>query len=115
MIRPVRLLHNNKIDLVGPYEQVYLDIACDPSEIIQGVSSHVELAPTSILSVLANLTPFSDYNQSPRNVYQTQMMKQTMGTASTAISRRTDNKLDRSCTTSTDSTTIRTGRMRLWR
>lgn len=95
MMRPVRLLHNNKIDMVGPFEQVYLDIACDPQEVVPGVSTHVELAPTSILSVLANLTPFSDYNQSPRNCYQAQMMKQTMGTASTAVSRRTDNKLYR--------------------
>ncbi len=45
MMRPVRLLHNNKIDMVGPYEQVYLDIACDVAEIVPGVSTHVELAP----------------------------------------------------------------------
>ena len=33
-----------------------------------------------MLSVVASLTPFSDYNQSPRNMYQCQMGKQTMGT-----------------------------------
>ena len=33
-----------------------------------------------MLSIVASLTPFSDYNQSPRNMYQCQMGKQTMGT-----------------------------------
>ena len=33
-----------------------------------------------MLSVVASLTPWSDYNQSPRNMYQCQMGKQTMGT-----------------------------------
>lgn len=95
MMRPVRLLHNNKIDMVGPFEQVYLDIACTADEIEPGVTTHVEIAPTNVLSVLANLTPFSDYNQSPRNVYQCQMGKQSMATPSTAINKRTDNKMYR--------------------
>ena len=34
----------------------------------------------AMLSVVASLTPFSDFNQSPRNMYQCQMGKQTMGT-----------------------------------
>ncbi|CAD6920841.1 unnamed protein product [Tilletia caries] len=95
MMRPVRFLHNNKTDSVGPFEQVYLDIACWPEEIEAGVSSHVELSPTNMLSVIANLTPFSDFNQSPRLMYQCQMGKQTMGTPSTALNHRTDNKLYR--------------------
>lgn len=33
-----------------------------------------------MLSVVASLTPYSDFNQSPRNMYQCQMGKQTMGT-----------------------------------
>lgn len=41
------------------------------------------------------MTPFSDYNQSPRNMYQCQMSKQTMGTPGTSINYRTDNKLYR--------------------
>ncbi|KDN44902.1 DNA-directed RNA polymerase I polypeptide 2 [Tilletiaria anomala UBC 951] len=95
MMRPVKFLYNGKLDLVGPFEQVYLDIACQPDEVEQGITTHLELSPTSVLSVLANLTPFSDYNQSPRNMYQCQMGKQTMGTPSTAINHRTDNKLYR--------------------
>ncbi|KAK4705804.1 DNA-directed RNA polymerase I subunit RPA2, partial [Phenoliferia sp. Uapishka_3] len=95
MMRDVRLLSNGKTDSVGPFEQVYLDIACMPDEVEKGVTSHIEFSPTNVLSLLANLTPFSDYNQSPRNMYQCQMSKQTMGTPSTALSHRTDNKLYR--------------------
>ncbi|KAF8806271.1 beta and beta-prime subunits of DNA dependent RNA-polymerase [Phlegmacium glaucopus] len=94
MMRPVKYLANGRNDQVGPFEQVYMDIACTPEE-IENVSTHVEHEPTNFLSILANLTPFSDFNQSPRNIYQCQMGKQTMGTPSTALQHRTDNKLYR--------------------
>ncbi len=42
--------------------------------------SHAETGTGAMLSVVAGLTPYSDYNQSPRNMYQCQMGKQTMGT-----------------------------------
>jgi DNA-directed RNA polymerase I subunit RPA2 len=48
-----------------------------------------------MLSVVASLTPYSDYNQSPRNMYQCQMGKQTMGTPLQALPHRTDTKLYR--------------------
>ena len=54
---------------------------------------HRELHPASILSVVANLTPWSDYNQSPRNMYQCQMAKQTMGVPLHSLPHRPDNKL----------------------
>ncbi|KAI0832821.1 beta and beta-prime subunits of DNA dependent RNA-polymerase [Trametes gibbosa] len=95
MMRPVKYLANGKDDQIGSFEQVYMDIACTPAEIEDGVSSHVEHSPTNFLSILANLTPFSDFNQSPRNIYQCQMGKQTMGTPATALQHRTDNKLYR--------------------
>ncbi|KAH9833798.1 beta and beta-prime subunits of DNA dependent RNA-polymerase [Rhodofomes roseus] len=95
MMRPVKYLLNGRDDQVGSFEQVYMDIACTPEEIEKGVSTHVEHAPTNFLSILANLTPFSDFNQSPRNIYQCQMGKQTMGTPATALRHRTDNKLYR--------------------
>ncbi|TPX16680.1 uncharacterized protein E0L32_003621 [Thyridium curvatum] len=95
MVRPVKYLPLEKEDFVGPYEQPYMSIACTEPEIVSGLSSHVEFDPTNILSILANMTPFSDFNQSPRNMYQCQMGKQTMGTPGTAIRYRTDNKMYR--------------------
>ncbi|QEU61969.1 Rpa135 [Kluyveromyces lactis] len=95
MMRPVRYLPLDKEDIVGPFEQVYMNIAVTPEEIENNVHSHVEFSPTNILSILANLTPFSDFNQSPRNMYQCQMGKQTMGTPGVALCHRSDNKLYR--------------------
>lgn len=95
MLRPVRYLPLDKEDIVGPFEQVYMNIAVTPQEIQNNVHTHVEFTPTNILSILANLTPFSDFNQSPRNMYQCQMGKQTMGTPGVALYHRSDNKLYR--------------------
>lgn len=63
MMRPVKYLVNGREDQIGSFEQVYMDIACTPEEIEKGVSTHVEHSPTNFLSILANLTPFSDFNQ----------------------------------------------------
>lgn len=63
MMRPVKFLANGKDDQVGSFEQVYMNIAVKPDEIEPGVTTHVEHAPTNFLSILANLTPFSDFNQ----------------------------------------------------
>lgn len=95
MMRPTKYLPLEKEDILGPFEQVYMNIAVTPQEIEPKIHTHVEWAPTNILSILANLTPFSDFNQSPRNMYQCQMGKQTMGTPGTALVHRSDNKLYR--------------------
>ncbi|KAF8524756.1 beta and beta-prime subunits of DNA dependent RNA-polymerase [Gautieria morchelliformis] len=113
MMRPVVYLGGGvtDVDAVGTFEQVYMDIAVRRDEIeagggvaegIEGAiyekrieegTTHVEVTETGFMSVLANMTPFSDFNQSPRNIYQCQMGKQTMGTPTTALPHRTDNKL----------------------
>ncbi len=92
MIRPVKYLPLDKEDWVGPLEQPFMSIAVNEQEIESGETTHVEFDPTNILSILANMTPFSDFNQSPRNMYQCQMGKQSMGTPGTALRYRTDNK-----------------------
>lgn len=69
MMRPVKYLYNNRLDQVGSFEQVYMDIAIKPDEIDETLTTHVEYSPTNILSIIANMTPFSDFNQSPRNMY----------------------------------------------
>ena len=92
MIRPVKYIPLEKTDYVGPFEQQFMNIACVPTDIIPTITTHIEVKPTNIFSILANMTPFSDYNQSPRNMYQCQMAKQAMGTPSTSLQHRTDNK-----------------------
>ncbi|KAI8873354.1 beta and beta-prime subunits of DNA dependent RNA-polymerase [Ramicandelaber brevisporus] len=89
LIRPVRYLATGDVDLVGPFEQAYMEIACLDRD---AYTTHQELAPTQIFSIVGNMTPFCDYNPAARNMYQCQMGKQTMGTPGTALSHRTDNK-----------------------
>ncbi|KAJ8622002.1 hypothetical protein MRB53_030531 [Persea americana] len=100
-VRPVRNIslppkETGGVELIGPFEQAYMEIRC-----LDGggggrsyfPATHEEIHPTGILSVVASLTPWSDHNQSPRNMYQCQMAKQTMGFSSQALQFRTDNKL----------------------
>jgi DNA-directed RNA polymerase I subunit RPA2 len=49
-----------------------MKIACLDEDVGPG-TTHQEIYPTNILSVVASLTPFSDFNQSPRNMYQCQV------------------------------------------
>uniref|UniRef100_A0A093ULU4 DNA-directed RNA polymerase subunit beta n=1 Tax=Talaromyces marneffei PM1 TaxID=1077442 RepID=A0A093ULU4_TALMA len=95
MYRPVKYLALDKLDYVGPFEQPFMEIACLEEDIRSGLSTHIEFTPTNMFSIIANMTPFSDNNQSPRNMYQCQMSKQTMGTPGTSIAFRTDNKMYR--------------------
>ncbi|KAJ1728702.1 hypothetical protein LPJ61_003892 [Coemansia biformis] len=94
-VRPVTHLATQQMDHVGSFEQVYMEIACLDEDVRPGVTTHQEVVPTNILSAVANLTPFCDFNQSPRNMYQCQMGKQTMGTPMQSYPYRTDNKLYR--------------------
>jgi DNA-directed RNA polymerase I subunit RPA2 len=104
LIRPVMNLQTRVVEWIGPMEQVFMEIACLKEDIrydqestgaYNNSTTHLELSPTTMLSHIASLTPFSDYNQSPRNMYQCQMGKQTMGTPAHAFRHRSDNKLYR--------------------
>lgn len=93
MIRPVYNLITANIELIGSFEQCYMDICVSGNEIIPNITTHQELKETSFLSVLARQIPYPDFNQSPRNMYSCQMAKQTMGTASHTLRYRSDNKM----------------------
>ncbi|KAG7209552.1 hypothetical protein KM043_015631 [Ampulex compressa] len=80
MMRRVMNLAAKKVELIGTFEQVYLNICVTPEEAYDGLTTHQELSKISFLSNLACLIPMPDCNQSPRNMYQCQMGKQTMGT-----------------------------------
>lgn len=57
--------------------QVFMEIQCpdggDGGRKSPFPATHEEIHPTGMLSVVANLTPWSDHNQSPRNMYQCQV------------------------------------------
>jgi DNA-directed RNA polymerase I subunit RPA2 len=70
LVRPVLHRASGRTEFIGPLEQGFMDIACLDEDIREGITTHQELDPTNMLSLIANLTPFSDQNQSPRNMYQ---------------------------------------------
>ncbi|XP_063881547.1 DNA-directed RNA polymerase I subunit RPA2-like [Scylla paramamosain] len=80
MMRPVINLDTRTIEYIGSLEQLYLTVAVSPEEIEEGVHTHLEVDKTAIFSNIGKLVPFSDCNPIPRNMYQCQMGKQTMGT-----------------------------------
>jgi DNA-directed RNA polymerase I subunit RPA2 len=94
LVRPVlNLASGGAPEWVGPLEQMFLAVGCQDAEPL--AATHREISPMNILSVVASLTPFSDMNQSPRNMYQCQMGKQTMGTPCHNWTNRRDNKMYR--------------------
>ncbi|CAK6962407.1 DNA-directed RNA polymerase I subunit RPA2 [Scomber scombrus] len=95
MVRPVRNLAHGQQEMIGTFEQLYINVGILENEIEPGVTTHQELFPHSMLSVVANFIPYSDHNQSPRNMYQCQMGKQTMGFPLHSFMDRSDNKLYR--------------------
>jgi len=93
--RPLRRVYNANngfVEIVDPFEQSYMMIAVNEKEFTRS-HTHIELSTEYILSELAAQTPFMVHNQSPRNMYQCQMAKQTMGNSTHALAYRTDNKM----------------------
>jgi DNA-directed RNA polymerase I subunit RPA2 len=74
-----------------------LNISTSKKDYIKNVTTHCELKTQNMFSYVASLTPFSDFNQSPRNVYQCQMAKQTMGIPYHSFPFRRDNKSYKIC------------------
>jgi DNA-directed RNA polymerase I subunit RPA2 len=110
--RPVICLVDNKQEWIGPTEQRHMTIAASDKDVANmadqnaGLNTsvpeqlpvdftHKETSVTAFLSLIASLTPFSNHNQSPRNMYQCQMLKQTMAIPYLNHVHRTDNKVYR--------------------
>ena len=68
VMRPVLHLATGKVELVGSLEQAYLNIASQDIDVRPHVTTHRKISPMNMLSVVASLTPYSDCNQSPRNM-----------------------------------------------
>ncbi|XP_063243979.1 DNA-directed RNA polymerase I subunit RPA2 [Bacillus rossius redtenbacheri] len=94
MMRPVLNLAARQVELIGTLEQVHMDICIVPEEAYPQ-TTHQEISSISFLSNLACLIPMPDCNQSPRNMYQCQMGKQTMGTPCHTWHLQTETKMYR--------------------
>lgn len=70
------------IEYIDKQEETAYRVALSPyTEPDDGWSkyTHCEIDPSLIVGLCGSLSPFPDYNQSPRNTYQSAMMKQALG------------------------------------
>lgn len=82
--------HTGTVEYVDPYEQNEAFIANVP-EYIKPETTHVEVHPSTILSLMTSLIPFPHHNQSPRNQLSCSQSKQGISLYATNWQNRFDN------------------------
>ena len=78
------------IEYVDPYEQNETFIANNPAY-IRPETTHMEVHPSTILSMMTSLIPFAPHNQSPRNQLSCSQSKQGLSVYATNWRNRFDN------------------------
>lgn len=108
-VRPVE--RNRNLEFIGPMEQVFLKINLESEYLKNGLKCNKENynenpiksnyfnknqyseINQNYLSLVASLIPYSKHNQSPRNMYQCQMAKQSISIPSLNFLSRRDTKM----------------------
>jgi len=84
------LIERGVIEYIDAEEENTL-IAPSPSRINEK-TTHVEIAPYTILGIAASLIPYPEHNQSPRNAYESAMAKQALGVFAVNYANRVDSR-----------------------
>ena len=83
-------LHTGAVEYIDPYEQNESYIANSPAY-IKPESTHMEVHPSTIMSMMTSLIPFAPHNQSPRNQLSCSQSKQGLSIYATNWRNRFDN------------------------
>ncbi|MCS7142335.1 MAG: DNA-directed RNA polymerase subunit B [Aigarchaeota archaeon] len=86
------LLDMGVIEYIDASEEENCLVALTPKSLTPS-HTHLEISPLLMFGAVASMIPFSDHNQSPRNVYEAAMAKQALGVPALNFNLRTDSRL----------------------
>ena len=88
--------HTGAIEYIDPYEQNECFIANHPAY-ITAETTHIEVHPSTIMSMMTSLIPYAPHNQSPRNQLSCSQSKQGVSIYATNWRNRFDNTANVLC------------------